>query len=506
MSFLLNPLYGPRVAKRVTKLALTALISSSFTNNRIIPLSSSFVINNKKPSNINFANHLRTDIRNTMSSTKNDISITSAFDGGNGKLIKTETLNGVTTVHVEIEKDPYTELEQTYHSQYFSFRSFVNTQEAKTIIYVLSNAGNASYPIAWEDSTVFVSSTPSNENSWKRVLYTSYDKETGELSWTHEHDVNQKILYFSYFPPYSYERHLNLIAKCDACPNANVITLGQTLDGREMECVQIGKGEKVCWIIHRQHPGENMAEFYAEGLLERLLGLNHDYAVDGRVKDLLKEYTFYIVPNMNPDGSVRGHLRTNAQGQNLNREWASSTYQKDDKEISYEAPTLERSPEVYHVLTKMDETGCDAFLDVHGDEELPYNFLAGGEGCPNWSTRLKSLHGAFLSKYSKVNSDMQIAVGYEPDEPNQGKLNICSNQICKRFDCLAVTLEMPFKDCASNPDPERGWNPARAKMLGASVLGPLLDVAPFLRGDVTWDEVFCEDERYVAPTSDYKSL
>merc|ERR1719296_519979 len=242
-----------------------------------------------------------------------------------------------------------------------------------------------------------------------------------------------------------------------------------------------------------------MAEFYAEGLLERLLGLNNDYAVDGRVKDLLKEYTFYIVPNMNPDGSVRGHLRTNAQGQNLNREWASSTYQKDDKEISYEAPTLKRSPEVYHVLTKMDETGCDAFLDVHGDEELPYNFLAGGEGCPNWSTRLKSLHGAFLSKYSKVNSDMQIAVGYEPDEPNQGKLNICSNQICERFDCLAVTLEMPFKDCASNPDPERGWNPARAKMLGASVLGPLLDVAPFLRGDVTWDEVFCEDERYVAP-------
>ena len=38
---------------------------------------------------------------------------------------------------------------------------------------------------------------------------------------------------------------------------------------------------------------------------------------------------------MNPDGSYRGHLRTNAKGANLNREWKS--------------PTLELSPEVSHI-------------------------------------------------------------------------------------------------------------------------------------------------------------
>lgn len=26
-------------------------------------------------------------------------------------------------------------------------------------------------------------------------------------------------------------------------------------------------------------------------------------------------------------------------------------------------------------------------------------------------------------------------------------------QVAQRFDCLSVTLEMPFKDCANNPDP-----------------------------------------------------
>ena len=57
-----------------------------------------------------------------------------------------------------------------------------------------------------------------------------------------------------------------------------------------------------------------------------------------------------------PDGSVLGHLRTNAKGANLNREWA--------------APAEDYAPEVACVLRRMQETGCDAFLDVHGDEEV----------------------------------------------------------------------------------------------------------------------------------------
>lgn len=435
------------------------------------------------------------------------VSISSTFDGGNGKLHKVDG----NTVYIHIEKDPYTELEDTEHFQYFNFRSTVlrkgddETSNELTLKYVLSNAGECSYPIAWDGSTAFVSTTPFDPHSWHRVLNTSYDASTGELSWTYDHTASSSSVYFSYFPPYSYCRHLSLISKCDASSYAKVYSLGQSLEGREMDCIQIGSGTLVCWIIHRQHPGETMAEFYAEGLLERLLGLNTEGSVDGLVKDILQRYTFYIVPNMCPDGAVRGHLRTNFIGSNLNREWTSSGSKEDG--TFYEAPTLERSPEVYHILRKMDETGVDAFLDVHGDEELPFNFLAGSEGCANWSKRLEVLHGAFLSKYSEVNSDMQALIAYEPEEPGQGRTNVCSNQIAIRFDCLAATLEQPFKDCLSNTDPERGWNPARAKMLGASVLEPLSYVAPFLRvnGDF-WTGTFGEHERYVKPTSDYKSM
>src|SRR3546814_16705096 len=86
----------------------------------------------------------------------------------------------------------------------------------------------------------------------------------------------------------------------------------------------------------RQHPGETMAEWWMEGALERLTDV-----ADPVARSLRRKARFHIVPNMNPDGSFRGHLRTNAAGVNLNREW--------------HAPSLERSPEVHHVLERMKD-------------------------------------------------------------------------------------------------------------------------------------------------------
>lgn len=69
------------------------------------------------------------------------------------------------------------------------------------------------------------------------------------------------------------------------------------------------------------------AVLISAGFLERLLDKHSALA-----RLALQKAVFYVVPNMNPDGSWRGHLRTNAVGANLNREWAK--------------PSLERSPEV----------------------------------------------------------------------------------------------------------------------------------------------------------------
>ena len=115
-------------------------------------------------------------------------------------------------------------------------------------------------------------------------------------------------------------------------------------------------------------PARRMAEWWMEGALEKLCDPDDPVA-----RVLRRECTFHVVPNMNPDGSRRGHLRTNAVGVNLNREW--------------HAPTAEKSPEVLCVRNAMDETGVDFAMDIHGDEAIPANFLAGFEGIPSLTER-----------------------------------------------------------------------------------------------------------------------
>ena len=165
------------------------------------------------------------------------------------------------------------------------------------------------------------------------------------------------------------ERHHDLIAQAQMHEQVEHILLGQTVDGQDMDVLKIGTdgdNKKVCWMIARQHPGETMAQWWMEGMLEALLDQD-----DPISKSLLDNAVFYVVPNMNPDGSKRGNLRANAAGANLNREWLE--------------PSMERSPEVYLVREKMEQTGMDFCLDVHGDEALPYNFIAGSEGIPDWN-------------------------------------------------------------------------------------------------------------------------
>mmetsp|Transcript_1478 Transcript_1478/g.2623 ORF Transcript_1478/g.2623 Transcript_1478/m.2623 type:complete len:176 (-) Transcript_1478:143-670(-) len=155
----------------------------------------------------------------------------------------------------------------------------------------------------------------------------------------------------------------------------------------------------------------------------------------------------------------------------------------------------------------MDETGVDFFLDVHGDEELPYVFFSGAEKTPVWGDRIKHLHGYFISCFQRANSDVQKEIGYPPPDSEEAALkymNVATNQVSNRFNCLGLTLEMPFKDCATNPDPERGFSPDRAKNLGRNLVEALGDVYPYLRAEGEFWSAFGEEDAYVVPTDSFK--
>jgi len=70
--------------------------------------------------------------------------------------------------------------------------------------------------------------------------------------------------------------------------------------------------------------------------------------------------------------------------------------------------------------------------------------------------------------------------GYPDDKETKVNLTLASKYVGHTFGCVALTLEMPFKDNADLPDAEVGWNGERSRRLGAAALQPLLTVVPDL--------------------------
>ena len=87
------------------------------------------------------------------------------------------------------------------------------------------------------------------------------------FSFIPEHDA----IYFSYFIPYSMERHHDLVANAVIYDHCSHELLGKSLDGQDMDLLRFSFGDaankKTCWIIARQHPGETMAEWWMEGCI-----------------------------------------------------------------------------------------------------------------------------------------------------------------------------------------------------------------------------------------------
>jgi murein tripeptide amidase MpaA len=367
------------------------------------------------------------------------IHISSAFDGGN---IHVLSASDPQDIQLEIRKDHQSDFYQWF---YYKLHAPVGAAVQMTI----TNAGGAAYVKGWEGYQAVVST---DRQRWVRTR-TTYSN--GKL--TICHTPQSPITYVAYFAPYSWERHNDLVAKAAASGRFAHKVLGRTLDGRDMDCLTFGTpGEEkaACWLIGRQHPGETMAQWWMEGALDMLMD-----EADPAARTLSERAIIHVVPNMNPDGSVRGHLRTNAAGVNLNREWAT--------------PTMDRSPEVKVVRDEMDKTGVDFCLDVHGDEALPYNFIAAFEGIPSLQqVQVERLNG-YLSTLETLSSDFQTKIGYPKAPPGKANLSMATTQIAERFSALAMTLEMPFKDTIETPDDSYGWSPRRCKALAKSCLHAL---------------------------------
>ncbi|MBI3905931.1 MAG: hypothetical protein HY309_10625 [Pseudomonas fluorescens] len=123
----------------------------------------------------------------------------------------------------------------------------------------------------------------------------------------------------------------------------------------------------------------------------------------------------------------------------------------------------------------------DLFLDAHGDEEIPHVFTAGCEGNPGYTPRIEKLEEQFRSHLKHTTKDFQTKYGYTRDEPGQANMTLACNSVGQKYDCLSLTLEMPFKDHDDHPNPLTGWSGKRSKQLGKDVLTTVADMVDTLR-------------------------
>jgi len=367
------------------------------------------------------------------------IKISQNFDAGAIEVLSTADVGNI---QLNLRSDSNAEF-----AQWFYFR-LQGARDQDATIHIM-NAGQATYPDGWVNYRAVASYDREN---WFRVE-TEFDGKVMSI----KHTPDTDSVYYAYFEPYSWERHLALLGSVEQSDQVRVEDLGSTVDGRDLNLVVVGNpsAKKKVWIIARQHPGETMAEWLVEGTLNALLDPSNPIA-----RAILDQAVLYVVPNMNPDGSVRGNLRTNAAGANLNREWMT--------------PSLETSPEVYHVKKKIEQVGCDLFLDIHGDEGLPYVFVAGSEMLEGFTEKQMQEQTAFVNSFCAASPDFQTKFGYEASKYNEDLLKLASKYIGHTYKCVSLTLELPFKDNANMPDLEVGWDGSRSMKLGEAMLQPIL--------------------------------
>lgn len=369
------------------------------------------------------------------------------FDGGNIEVVDARPGQAV---HLAIRPD-----QQGQFLQWFYFA--VEVDDLSPLQLVITNASAATYVEGWQGYQALMSY---DRQHWFRTP-TQYQQ--GQLWLSCQPQARR--FWLAYFVPYSFERHQELMAVMQQRPGLCLRSLGTSVQGRSLDLLVLGNPSgKQLWLTGRQHPGETMASWYLEALLYALTDPNCALA-----QGVLAQAQVHVVVNANPDGSVLGHLRTNAAGVDLNRAW--------------QVPSLEHSPEVYGLQQAMLATGVDWFLDVHGDETIPYTFIAGQQGMEGLPAWIEQAEQAFKASYAQASPDFQQVHGYAPGQFGEQALSMASFWVGRQFQCPSMTLEMPFKDhlqpgqTLPRRDPSgelQGWTVDRTQALAQALLIPLL--------------------------------
>lgn len=145
-----------------------------------------------------------------------------------------------------------------------------------------------------------------------------------ELHWT---SLRSSVAGGGFFTSYqSYEAHVAFLEELAAAhPDlAETFSFGTSVEGRSLAAIRIGKpGPNKSGVLYHgaQHGNEMTGAAAIAFIAQKLLT---DYDNDPKIRILLDNLDWYLLPIMNPDGYVSGS-RYNSRGVDLNRNWLAFT-------------------------------------------------------------------------------------------------------------------------------------------------------------------------------------
>ena len=181
--------------------------------------------------------------------------------------------------------------------------------------------------IARELKTVVISE---DGRQWKSVPLESLPGDRVRL----QIDMTGPQMYVARVEPYRLSDLEKFLAEIRASQLVRIETIGQTVQGRPLELLTVGRDDAAfrVFLRARAHPWESGGNWVVEGLVRRLL------RGDADAESFLKRYCVYILPMANKDGVALGRTRFNLQGKDLNRDWDKPA----DAKLSPENHSLER--------------------------------------------------------------------------------------------------------------------------------------------------------------------
>lgn len=124
-------------------------------------------------------------------------------------------------------------------------------------------------------------------------------------------------MYVARLEPYRLSDLENLLDEIRDSPHVDIRKIGETVEGRPLEIIQVGNRDALHRVLirARAHPWEPGGSWVVQGMIRRLL------RDDEAARACRKRYSVCIMPMANKDGVVRGWTRFNVAGKDLNRNW-----------------------------------------------------------------------------------------------------------------------------------------------------------------------------------------